>query len=74
MEPFELGTGLEELTDLIVVKTNLYAQQQRRNFSVDNNKLKGFLGINYIRMINNLPTVAEYWRVDNLIVIQNALI
>ena len=74
MELFELGTGLEELTDLIVVQTNLYAQQKRRNFSVDNNKLKGFLGINYIRMINNLPTIAEYWRVDNLVVIQNAMI
>ena len=77
METFELVTGLEELIDLTVVRTNLYAQQKGRNFTVDNNKLKAFLGINYIMAINNLPTVAEYWRVDNLIennVIQNTMI
>ena len=71
MEVFELGAGLEELTDLIVVKTNLYAQQKRRNFTVDNNEL------NYIMAINKSPTIVEYWRVDNLIgnnLIQNTII
>ena len=77
MEIFELVTGLEELIDLIVVQTNLCAQQKGRNVTVDNNELKAFLGINYIMAINKLPTIAEYWRVDNRIgnnVIQNAMI
>ena len=77
MEIFELVNGLEELIDLIVVQTNLCAQQNRRNVTVDNNELKAFLGINYVMAINKLPAVAEYWRVDNRIgnnVIQNTMI
>ena len=74
---FELVTGLKELIELIVVETDLYAQQKGRNFTVDNNELKAFLRINYIMAINKLPTIAKYWRVDNLIgnnVIQNTRI
>ena len=61
MEIFELVTGLEELIDLLVVQTNLYAQQKWRNFTVDNNELKAFLEINYIMAINKLPTIAKCW-------------
>ena len=74
---FELVTSPEELKDLTVVQTNFYAQQTRRNFTVDNNELKAFLRINYIMTINKLPTIVEYWRVDNLTgnnVIQNTMI
>ena len=73
---FELVTGLKELIELIVVETDLYAQQKGRNFTVDNNELKAFLRINYIMAINKSLTMAEYWRVDNLIgndVIQNTM-
>ena len=37
MEIFELAAGLEELVDLIVVQSNLHAQQKVRNFTADNN-------------------------------------
>ena len=77
MEIFELVPGLEELIDLIVVQTNIYAQQKGRNFTVGNNELTAFLVINYIMVINKLPTTAEYLRVNNLIgnnVIQNTMI
>ena len=40
-------------------------------------ELKAFLGINFVMAINKLPTIAEYWRVDNLIGndgIQNTMI
>ena len=76
IEIFELVTGLKGLIELIVVETNLYAQQKERNFTVDNNELKAFLRINYIMAINKSLTMAEYWRVDNLIgndVIQNTM-
>ena len=58
MKIFELATGIEELIDLIVVQTNLYAQQKGRNFTVYNNELKAFLGINYIMAIHKLITIA----------------
>ena len=60
-------TGLEELLELIVEQSNLYAHQNGRNFTVTKEELKAFLGINFVMAINKLPTIAEYWRVDNLI-------
>ena len=66
-EVFSLVTGLEELLELIVEQSNLYAYQNRRNFTVTKEELKTFLGINFVMAINELPTIAEYWRVDNMI-------
>ena len=60
-------TGLEELLELIVKQSKLYAHQNGRNFTVTKEELKAFLGINFVMAINKLPTIAEYWRVDNLI-------
>ena len=40
-------------------------------------KTESIFGINFIMAINKLPTIAEYWRVDNLIGndgIQNTMI
>ena len=60
-------TSLEELLELIVEQSNLYAHQNGRNFTVTKEELKAFLGINFVMTINKLPKIAEYWRVDNLI-------
>ena len=60
-------TGLEKLLELIAEQSNLYAHQNGRNFTVTKEELKAFLGINFVMAINKLPTIAEYWRVDNLI-------
>ena len=60
-------TGLEELLELIVEQSNLYAHQNGRNFTVIKEKLKEFLGINPVMQINKLLTIAEYWTADNLI-------
>ena len=76
-EIFSLVTGLEELLELIVEQSNLYAHQNGRNFTVTKKELKAFLGINLVMAINKLSTIAEYWRVDNLIgndSIQNTMI
>ena len=76
-EIFSLVTGLVELLELIVEQSNLYAHQNGRNFTVTKEELKAFLGINFVMAINKLPTIAEYWRVDNLIGndgIQNTMI
>ena len=72
-----LVTELEELLELIVKQSNLYAHQNGINFTVTKKELKAFLGINLVMTINKLSTIAEYWRVDNLIdneCIQNTMI
>ena len=77
IEIFSLVTDLEELLELIVEQSSLYAHQNGRNFTVAKEELKAFLGINFAMAINKLPTIAEYWRVDNLISndgIQNTVI
>ena len=74
---FSLLTGLEELLELIVEQSNLYAHQNGRNFTVTKEELKAFLGINFVMAINQLPTIAESWKVDNMIGnngIQNTMI
>ena len=76
-EILSLVTELEELLELIVEQLNLYAHQNGRNFTVTKKELKAFLGINLVMAINKLSTIAEYWRVDNLIgndSIQNTMI
>ena len=77
IEIFSLVTSLEELLEVIVEQSNLYAHQNGRNLTVTKEELRSFLGINFFMAINKLPTIAEYWRVDNLIGndgIQNKLI
>ena len=77
IENFPLVTGLDELLELTAEKSNLHAHQNGRNFTVTKEELKAFLGINFVMAINKLPTIAEYWRVDNLIGndgIQNTMI
>ena len=66
-EIFSLVTRLEELLELIVEKSNLLAHQNGRNFIVTEEELKAFLGTNFVISINKSPTIAEYWRIDNLI-------
>ena len=64
---FSLVTGLEELLELIVEQSNIYAHQNGRKFTVTKEELRGFLGINFFMVISKLPTIAEHWRVNNLI-------
>ena len=77
IEMFSLVTGLEKLPELIAEQSNIYAHQNGRNFTVTKKELKAFLRINFVMAINMLHTIAEYWRVDNLIGndgIQNTMI
>ena len=64
---FSLATGLQGLLELIVEQLNLCAHHNGKNFTVVKEELKAFLGINFVMGINKLFTIAEYWRVDNLI-------
>ena len=62
-----MATGLQGLLELIVEQLNLCAHHNGKNFTVVKEELKAFLGINFVMGINKLFTIAEYWRVDNLI-------
>ena len=59
--------GLEELLELILEKSNIYAHQNGRNITVTKEELKAFLGQSFLMTINKLPRIVEYWRVDNLV-------
>ena len=76
LEVFHIVTELDDLVSILVRESNLYAQQNGRNFTVTNTEMQAFLGINYKMSISKLPTIAEYWRVDSFIGnpgIQNAM-
>ena len=51
IEIFSLVNGLEELQELIVEQSSLYAYQNGRNFTVTKEELKTFLGINFVMAI-----------------------
>ena len=77
IEIFSLVIGLKKLLELIVKQSNLYLRRNGRNFTFAKKELKLFLRTNFAMAINKLPTVAIYWRVDNLIIndgIQNTMI
>ena len=54
-------TNLEKLLELLVNQSNLYAQQNGREFKTNFEEMKAFLGINYVMSINKLPTIKSYW-------------
>ena len=57
IEIVSLVTGLEELLKLLVEQSNLYADQNGRNFTVTKEELKAYLGINFVMAINKLPKI-----------------
>ena len=56
-----------ELINHIVSETNFYAAQKGRIFLTNHDRLKAFLGINYLMCISKLPSVANYWKVDHYV-------
>ena len=52
---------------LIVVQSNLYTQQNGREFQTNAKEMMTFLGINYIMSINQLPIVQSYWECGQFI-------
>ena len=64
---FRKVTNVDELINLIVVQSDLYAQQNGREFQTNAKEMMAFLGINYIVRINQLPTVQSYWECGQFI-------
>ena len=60
-------TNLDGLVKLLVEESNLYAQQNGREFHTNKQEMRAFLGINYIMSINKLPTIKSYWECGQFI-------
>ena len=54
----------DELLDIVVEQSNIYATQSGRAFITNREEMSAFLGINYIMSINKLPTLKSYWQAD----------
>ena len=61
---FEGTKNFNELLRHICDQTNLYATQNGRELATNPEKIRAFLGINYIMWISKLPNVKCYWSVD----------
>ena len=55
IEIFSLVTDFEELLALIVEQSNIYAHQNGRSFTITEEELKAFLGINFVMAISYPP-------------------
>ena len=58
---FSSVTVIENLMKLIVVESNLFAQQKGREFQTNEKETRAFLGINYFMPINKLAIIKSYW-------------
>ena len=48
----------------IVTETDRFAKQKGCNFETTQDKMKAFVGINFIMGINKLPSLEDYWLTD----------
>ena len=46
---------------MIVEESNLYVQQNGREFQTNKKEMNLFLGINYAKTVNILPTITSCW-------------
>ena len=65
LQIFESTMKLNELVKIICDQSNLYAAQNGREFATTPEKIRAFLGINYIMSISKLPNLKCYWSVDS---------
>lgn len=61
VDVFFAVVNLDGLVKLFVNESNLYAQQNGREFGSNKKEMRAFLGINYIKSINKLLTIKSYY-------------
>ena len=61
------STGMNELLEIIVTETNRFSTQKGCKFETMKDKMKAFLGINFIMGIYKLPSLEECWSKDKCI-------
>ena len=61
VDVFFAVVNLDGLVKLFVNESNLYVQQNGREFHSNKKEMRAFLGINYIKSINKLLTMKNYY-------------
>ena len=61
VDVFFAVVNLDGLVKLFVNESNLYVQQNGREFHSNKKEMRAFLGINYIKSINKLLTIKSYY-------------
>ena len=67
VEIFEKVVSLDILVELLVSESNLYAQQNGRNFITNSEEMKAFIRVNYIMAVNKLPNISMCWNYEHFI-------
>ena len=57
LDIYDQVINLDVLIELLAQQSNLYSQQDRRNFLTNVKELKTFTGVNYIMPVNPLPSM-----------------
>lgn len=57
LDIYDQVINLDVLIELLAQQSNLYSQQDRRNFLTNVEELKTFTGVNYIMPVNPLPSM-----------------
>ena len=59
--------NLDVLAELLSQQSNLYSQQNGRNFLTNAKGMKAFIGVNYIMAVNWLPSMPMYLDCDHFL-------
>lgn len=57
LDIYDQVINLDVFIELLAQQSNLYSQQDRRNFLTNVEELKTFTGVNYIVPVNPLPSM-----------------
>ena len=67
--PYEIFTKVLDwhaLKALVADQTNLYAQQNGRQFVTNEEEINAFIGVNFIMAVNKLPCISDYWSTSSM--------
>lgn len=64
LQVFSKTVGLEGVLTLIKIESERYAEQSGRTFQTSTAELSAFLGINILMGIHKLPSMKDYWSVE----------
>ena len=64
---YEQVNNLDVLIKLLVQQSNLFLQQNGRNFLTNTKEIKAFIGVNYIMSVNQFLIIPMYWDCNHII-------
>ena len=55
------------MIELLLQQSNLYLQQNEKNFLTNAAKMQAFIGLNYIMVVSQLPNIPMYWDCNHFV-------